>query len=237
MGSSQYLRVPTSIVDFESRHVKVRGTERRAARYLPSVKSSPFAPDPLSERHNEALQRFILLWGDMAAQWGINRTMAQIHALLYASARPLDTDEIMARLGISRGNANVNLRSLVDWRLARRTQRPGSRKDLYTAEGDVWRITTTIIEERQRREIQPVQRALTTVAADLRRADEPSQPEAQFAARIEDLVESVELFDAFSTAVLPLLLHRRVGAIRRIMRFAHRLRRAGSAPARVDEAA
>jgi DNA-binding transcriptional regulator GbsR (MarR family) len=201
------------------------------------VKSSPFAPDPLSERHNEALQRFILLWGDMAAQWGINRTMAQIHALLYASARPLDTDEIMARLGISRGNANVNLRSLVDWRLARRTQRPGSRKDLYTAEGDVWRITTTIIEERQRREIQPVQRALTTVAADLRGADEPSQAEAQFAARIEDLVESVELFDAFSTAVLPLLLHRRVGAIRRIMRFAQRLRRAGAAPAPVDGAA
>jgi DNA-binding transcriptional regulator GbsR (MarR family) len=201
------------------------------------VKTSPFSPDPLSERHNEALQRFILLWGDMAAQWGINRTMAQIHALLYASARPLDTDEIMDRLGISRGNANVNLRSLVDWRLARRTQRPGSRKDLYTAEGDVWRITTTIIEERQRREIQPVQRALTTVAADLRRADEPSQAEAQFAARIEDLVESVELFDAFSTAVLPLLLHRRVGAIRRIMRFAQRLRRAGSAPARIDQAA
>jgi DNA-binding transcriptional regulator GbsR (MarR family) len=194
------------------------------------MKPSPFAPDPLSERHNEALQRFILLWGDMAAQWGINRTMAQIHALLYATARPLDTDEIMARLGISRGNANVNLRSLVDWRLARRTQRPGSRKDLYTAEGDVWRITTTIIEERQRREIQPVQRALTTVAADLRSADTPSAAEAQFASRIEDLVESVELFDAFSTAVLPLLLHRRVGAIRRIMRFAQRLRRAGAAP-------
>ncbi len=199
------------------------------------MKPSPFAPDPLSERHDEALQRFILLWGDMAAQWGINRTMAQIHALLYATARPLDTDEIMARLGISRGNANVNLRSLVDWRLARRTQRPGSRKDFYTAEGDVWRITTTIIEERQRREIQPVQRALTTVAAELRSADRPSGAEAQFAARIEDLVESVELFDAFSTAVLPLLLHRRVGAIRRIMRFAQRLRRAGAAPALATE--
>jgi DNA-binding transcriptional regulator GbsR (MarR family) len=195
------------------------------------VKRVPFDPaqEPLSERHQDALERFIVLWGDMAAQWGINRTMAQIHALLYATARPLDTDEIMARLGISRGNANVNLRSLVDWRLARRTQRPGSRKDYYTAEGDVWRITTTIIEERQRREIQPVHRALNAVASDLRGPDAPTDEEGRFAARIEDLVASVELFDAFSTAVLPLLLHRRVGAIRRIMRFANRLRRAGAA--------
>jgi DNA-binding transcriptional regulator GbsR (MarR family) len=203
------------------------------------VKQTPFnaPPDPLSERHQEALQRFIVLWGDMAAQWGINRTMAQIHALLYATDRPMDTDEIMARLGISRGNANVNLRSLVDWRLARRTQRPGSRKDYYMAEGDVWRITTTIIEERQRREIQPVQRALTAVASDLREADSPSRAEGRFAARIDDLVSSVELFDAFSTAVLPLLLHRRVGAIRRIMRFAHRLRRAGRATAHQGDGA
>src|SRR5690606_31485744 len=119
---------------------------------------------PLSARHHDALHRFIRLWGDMAVQWGINRTMAQIHALLYAADRPLDTDEIMARLGISRGNANMNLRSLVDWRLARKTQRPGSRKDFYVAEGDIWRLTATIIEERRRREIQPVERALRAVA-------------------------------------------------------------------------
>jgi DNA-binding transcriptional regulator GbsR (MarR family) len=170
----------------------------------------------------------------MAAQWGINRTMAQIHALLYASEQPLDTDEIMAGLGISRGNANMNLRSLVDWRLARRTQRPGSRKDYYVAEKDVWQIMTTIIEERQRREIQPVRRALTAVAADLRAAGAATEAEARFAARIEDLNGSVELFDGFTTAVLPLLRRRRVGAIQRIVRFARRLR--GASPAATDDA-
>ena len=189
-------------------------------------------PDALSERHTEALRRFILLWGDMAAQWGINRTMAQIHALLYAADRPLDTDEIMARLGISRGNANVNLRSLVDWRLARRTQRAGSRKDFYTAERDVWRITTTIIEERQRREIKPVQRALTVVAADLRSADAVTPDEARFAERIERLVGFLELFDGFTTAVLPFLRQRRPDAVQKVIRFATRLRLALRRPRR-----
>ena len=73
--------------------------------------SSPSVSSPaLSERHGEALGRFVYLWGEMATHWGINRTMAQIHALLYASEKALDTDAIMERLGISRGNANMNLR-------------------------------------------------------------------------------------------------------------------------------
>ena len=185
----------------------------------------PAATEPLSPRHHDALQRFIRLWGDMAAQWGINRTMAQIHALLYAADRPLDTDEIMARLGISRGNANMNLRSLVDWRLARKTQRPGSRKDYYVAEGDIWRLTATIIEERRRREIQPVERALRAVADELRAT--PTDEERAFAERIERMVGVLELFDGFTTALLPFLRNRRRGAVLKVVRFARRLRGAG----------
>jgi len=181
------------------------------------------APAPLSARHHDALQRFILLWGDMATQWGINRTMAQIHALLYAANRPLDTDEIMERLQISRGNANMNLRSLVDWRLARKTQRPGSRKDYYVAEGDIWRLTSTIIEERRRREILPVERALRAVAEDLHSGPAPTQEERAFAERIEGMVGLLELFDGFTASLLPFLRNRRRSAVLRVVRFARRL--------------
>ena len=115
---------------------------------------------PLSQRHQEALERFILFWGEMASNWGINRTMAQIHALLYAAEKSLDTDTIMQRLQISRGNANMNLHSLVNWNLVRKVHRPGSRKDYYVAEKDVWHITAQIIRERERREIGPVMQQL-----------------------------------------------------------------------------
>lgn len=191
----------------------------------------PFSVEAaLSPRHQEALREFVVLWGEMATHWGINRTMAQIHALLYASEQALDTDEIMARLAISRGNANVNLRSLVDWSLVRKTHRLGSRKDYYTAEKDVWKITTTIIEERQRREIQPVRHALTRVAAELGRAGDLSPAEARFAERMDGLVGFLDLFDGFTTAFLPFLRTRRRDAVHKIIRFATRLRRAPRIP-------
>ena len=183
------------------------------------------APEALSERHQDALRQFILLWGEMATHWGINRTMAQIHALLYASERPLDTDEIMERLQISRGNANMNLRSLVDWQLVKKTHQIGSRKDYYTAEKDVWRISARVIEERQRREIKPVQDALADTVTTLRAAEDLSPAEAQFAERIEGLTAFMEVFDGVAEALLPFLHERNAGKIRRIAQFAAKLRR------------
>lgn len=182
----------------------------------------------LSDSHQHALDEFVRLWGEMASQWGINRTMALIHAFLFASSEPLDTDAIMERLDISRGNANMNLRALLDWNLIRKTQKAGSRKDFYEAEQDVWRITTTIIEERQRREIAPVQRALSEVAMDLRQSGrasgEQGKVEDAFAERIEKLVDVMEVFDGFTTALLPLLAGRRSDEIQKLIRFAMRLR-------------
>ncbi|MAQ94706.1 MAG: hypothetical protein CMM84_14395 [Rhodothermaceae bacterium] len=161
----------------------------------------------------------------MASHWGINRTMAQIHALLYATAQPLDTDEIMERLQISRGNANMNLRGLVDWNLVRKTHQSGSRKDYFVAEQDVWTITTTIIEERQRREIKPVQEALDGVAHDLRAHAEAVDADAALADRVEALVEIMEVFDGFTQALLPLVRGRNTEKVRRVTRFASKLRR------------
>lgn len=177
------------------------------------------------ERHREAADEFIRLWGEMATHWGINRTMALIHALLYAEGDPLDTDAIMERLAISRGNANMNLRALVDWGLVRKTHRTGSRKDYFEAEQDVWRLTTTIIEERQRREIAPVQRALSDVAVDLRHASDEGPNEAAFAERIEKLVDVMETVEEFTTVLLPLLKSgRRAERLQKLVRFAARLR-------------
>ena len=181
------------------------------------------APD-LSADGRRALDEFVLLWGEMASHWGINRTMAQIHALLYATAQPLDTDEIMERLQISRGNANMNLRALVDWNLVRKTHQIGSRKDFFVAESDVWTITTTIIEERQRREIKPVQRALDQVATDLRAADDLGGPDAALADRVDALVEIMDVFEGFTQALLPLVRGRSTEKVRRVTKFASKLR-------------
>ena len=193
----------------------------------------PAAAPPGADSPADALVAFVDLWGDMATSWGINRTMAQIHALLYASAEPLDTDAIMERLAISRGNANTNLRALLDWRLVRKTSRDGSRKDFYVAEPDVWTITATIIEERRRREIAPVREALAALTA---RTPDTSTPEGRVLHdRLGELAAFLDVFDGFATALLPLLTGRHADKVQRVVRYAARLRAArrpgpGAAP-------
>lgn len=111
--------------------------------------------------YQQAKERFIQTWGTLGAQWGINRTMAQVHALLLISPRSLTTDEVMEDLGISRGNANMNLRSLVDWQLVYRDLQKGDRKDYFRAEKDLWVVAKRIAEERKRRELDSVKDQLT----------------------------------------------------------------------------
>lgn len=172
-----------------------------------------------------ALDRFVLFWGEMASHWGINRTMAQIHALLYAAEDPLDTDAIMARLRISRGNANMNLHALMNWNLVRKVHRPGSRKDYFTAEKDVWQFTAQIIQERERREIKPVMQQLQE-CRDLLCAQDPatlSASEQQFCTRIEKLMTLVEVVDGFSRAFLPFVQERNLPMIHQLIAFAEAL--------------
>ncbi len=103
----------------------------------------------------EAREEFVSQWGTIGNAWGINRTMAQIHALLMTSPEPLSTDEIMEDLQISRGNANTNLRDLVGWGLIRSVLRKGERKEFFESEKDVWKMFCIITRERRRREISP----------------------------------------------------------------------------------
>lgn len=109
-------------------------------------------------------QELINQWGALGSAWGINRTMAQIHALLMIVPEPMETQQVMDELQISRGNANTNLRELVHWGLLRVVRVPGDRKEYFEAEKDVWRMFCAITQERKRREIEPALRVLDACA-------------------------------------------------------------------------
>ena len=104
----------------------------------------------------EAKQQFISSWGAFGTHWGINRSMAQIHALLLISADPLTQDEMMEQLNISRGNTNMNIRELINWGLAERVLVPRERREYFTAEKDIWKVVRLIIKERKKRELEPM---------------------------------------------------------------------------------
>lgn len=99
---------------------------------------------------------FIRRWGEMAANWGISRTMAEIHAMLFVSTDPLCADDLMAELQVSRGSVSMNLRDLLNWGLIHRVHERGDRKDYYVGESDVWQMFEIIMRERRRREIEPL---------------------------------------------------------------------------------
>ena len=133
----------------------------------------------------EAKQQFISSWGAFGTQWGINRTMAQIHALLLVSTDPLTQDEMMEQLSISRGNVNMNIRDLVSWNLVERVIVPGERKEYFTAEKDIWKVATQIIRERKKRELDPMLKLLSQL--EQVEGDKKDKETKQFVEMIGDL--------------------------------------------------
>lgn len=116
---------------------------------------------------NEVRERFILHWGEMGSLWGINRTMAQIHALLLISEESLSANEIMDELQISRGNVSMALRELIAWGIVSRVHIKGERREFYTTEKDVWRMFRIIARERKKREVDPTIAVLQESMSDL----------------------------------------------------------------------
>ena len=104
----------------------------------------------------EAKQQFISSWGAFGTHWGINRTMAQIHALLLISPDPITQDDMMDQLNISRGNTNMNIRELINWGLVERILLSGERKEYFIAEKDIWKVVKLIVKERKKRELEPM---------------------------------------------------------------------------------
>tara|TARA_R110002072_G_scaffold14272_2_gene59417 strand:- start:127197 stop:127700 length:504 start_codon:yes stop_codon:yes gene_type:complete len=112
----------------------------------------------------EAKEKFISTWGNLGSLWGINKAMAQIHALLFVSPAPLSMEDIMDALDISRGNASMNLRGLIDWGIVYKVNVAGERKEYFTSEKDVTELSRQIAKERSRRELQPTIKILKEVS-------------------------------------------------------------------------
>jgi len=115
-------------------------------------------------KYQEAKEELIQAWGTLGHSWGLNKTMAQIHALLMMSTKPLSTEDIMQDLNISRGNANMNIRALLEWAIIDRVLIPGERKEFFKSEKDVWTLARTVARERRRRELDPLLKVLKKVS-------------------------------------------------------------------------
>jgi DNA-binding transcriptional regulator GbsR (MarR family) len=122
----------------------------------------------------EGKERFLQAWGTLGSDWGINRTMAQVHALLMISPEALSADEIMKELKISRGNSNMNVRALMDWGLVYKELKAGDRKEYFTAEKDMWIVIKQIMQQRKKRELEPIVRLLDELS-DVRAEDKESE--------------------------------------------------------------
>jgi DNA-binding transcriptional regulator GbsR (MarR family) len=152
-----------------------------------------------AEQLKQARDEFVAQWGALGTQWGINRTMAQIHALLMTAPEPISTDEVMEELQISRGNAHTNLKELVAWGLVRIVVRKGDRREYFEAEKDVWKIFTTVARERKRREIDPALAVLRRCAEESRGIDTPEG--RAFFEQMRQLEEFVEFASTLSDRI------------------------------------
>ena len=132
---------------------------------------------------DEAKLKYIHTWGSLATSWGINKTMAQVHALLLVSTKPMSAEDIMETLQISRGNVNMNVRALIDWGIVQKEFVVGERKEFFVADKDIWELFKQITKERKKREIEPVLKVLD----ELQQVDETSTEAEDFKKVLNDL--------------------------------------------------
>ena len=156
-------------------------------------------PSETSPKLHPAVERFILHWGEMGGQWGVNRSVSQIHALLYVSDRPLTAEEIAATLGIARSNVSTSIKELLAWELIRRVPMRGDRREHFEAEADVWELVARIAAGRKAREIDPALAVLRTCMADIEN-DRDINPVA--ARRLKDMLSFTETIDAWYAQML-----------------------------------
>jgi DNA-binding transcriptional regulator GbsR (MarR family) len=144
--------------------------------------------------------RFVLHWGEMGTRWGVNRTVAQIHALLYIAGRPMHAEEIADTLSVARSNVSTSLRELQSWNLVRLVHLVGDRRDHFESGTDVWELLRTIVRERQRREIAPTIQVLRELLADPAISKDPAESKR----RMRETLELLETLTAWSDEMLRL---------------------------------
>jgi DNA-binding transcriptional regulator GbsR (MarR family) len=134
------------------------------------------------------MQHYVVHWGEMGSRWGLNRSVSQMHALLYLSSQPLHADEIAETLGIARSNVSVGLKELLSWNLVQATQTLGDRRDFFVAQRDPWEVVRVIVEGRKRRELDPTIAFLKECSAELAADREtPSYAKGQMLGQLEFL--------------------------------------------------
>jgi DNA-binding transcriptional regulator GbsR (MarR family) len=138
-----------------------------------------------------AMQAFILHWGEMGAKWGVNRSVAQIHALLHIATDPLDAEEIAETLGLARSNVSTGLKELQGWKLVKATRALGDRRDTFTSVQDMFDLASVVVEGRREREFAPTIAALRDVAVE---AESDATP-AAVKARMKETLETMQIFD------------------------------------------
>jgi DNA-binding transcriptional regulator GbsR (MarR family) len=145
-----------------------------------------------------ALEKFVLHWGEMGARWGINRTVAQVHALLYISPQPLHAEEIAQTLRVARSNVSTSLRELQAWGLVRVVHVLGDRRDHFQTVKDVWEMFHVILEGRKRREVDPTLEVLRECVAETRN---PTDVDAHSRERLLELLTFFEMVTAWYAQV------------------------------------
>jgi HTH-type transcriptional regulator, glycine betaine synthesis regulator len=168
--------------------------------------TTPPSEVPPSRALRESRERFVALWGQMGTYWGVPRTMAEVHALLYITGSPTNMDALLEFLNISRGNVSMTLRSLVGWGLVSRMHSKGDRKEYFQAEQDVWKLFRTILRERKKREVEPVLDALRDcreLTVDASAAALGTDPETLKAhnQRLDDMLTFMELLDRIADGI------------------------------------
>jgi DNA-binding transcriptional regulator GbsR (MarR family) len=146
------------------------------------------------------VSRFVLHWGEMGSRWGVNRTMSQIHALLFIAGRPMHAEEIVEALEVARSNVSTSLRELQGWGLVRLVHLSGDRRDHYETSSHVWELMRTIVKERQRREISPTIGVLQQLLADPAIRQEP----AAVKLRLEQTLDLLDTLTVWSEEMLKL---------------------------------
>ncbi|MFD0964779.1 GbsR/MarR family transcriptional regulator [Pseudofulvibacter geojedonensis] len=149
--------------------------------------------------YTEAKKEFIDTWGSLGSLWGINKTMAQIHALLFVSPDPLSMEEIMEELGISRGNTSMNLRQLIDWGIVFKTSVSGERKEYFRSEKNVQELARTVAKERSRREIKPTLRVLKQVCSI---EDDGSRKTQELITKTKELYDLADTADTMMNKIV-----------------------------------
>jgi DNA-binding transcriptional regulator GbsR (MarR family) len=142
-------------------------------------------------------KKFILHWGEMGARWGINRTVAQVHALLFISPKPLNADDLVETLGVARSNVSTSLRELQGWGIVRVTHLLGDRRDHFMSLTDVWEMFRIILQERKRREIDPTLIMLRECLAEMGPSSGEAYPRERVAAMLDFMENMCGLYDEF----------------------------------------